>query len=81
MDDWNSLANVAATHYPFVPLRWLLRDRYDSVANLHHYLEPVAVLLAGEDEVIPVRHGQQLLYAGLNGVKKLWVMPGANHTP
>jgi len=75
---WDTLANVAATHYPFVPIRWLLRDRYDSVANLQHYQGPVAVLLAGDDEVIPVRHGKQL-YAQLNTVKKLWVMPGAGH--
>ncbi|MDR2549759.1 MAG: lysophospholipase [Desulfobulbus sp.] len=75
---WDSLANVAASHYPWVPVRWLLRDRYDSVVNLRHYRGPVAVLLAGEDEVIPVNHGQQL-YARLDGVKKLWVMPGASH--
>ncbi|WP_310598592.1 alpha/beta fold hydrolase [Desulfobulbus sp.] len=75
---WDSLVNVAAGHYPWVPVRWLLRDRYDSVANLRHYQGPVAVLLAGEDEVIPVSHGQEL-YARLDGVKKLWVMPGASH--
>ena len=75
---WDSLANVAAFHYPFFPVRWLLRDRYDNVANLRHYQGPVAVILAGDDEVVPVSHGKQL-YAQLDTAKKLWVMPGAGH--
>lgn len=75
---WDSLANVAASHYPWVPVRWLLQDRYDNVANLQDFQGPVAVLLAGEDEIIPIRHGRQL-YTQLNTTKKLWVMPGASH--
>lgn len=75
---WDSLANVAASHYPWVPVRWLLRDRYDSVTNLQDFKGPIAVVLAGEDEVIPVHHGKQL-YAQLSTTKKLWVMPGAGH--
>ncbi len=75
---WDTLANVAATHYPFIPVRWLLRDRYDSVANLRHFQGPVAVLLAGEDEIIPTHHGRQL-YEKLMTTKKLWVMLGAGH--
>lgn len=75
---WDSLANVASSHYPWVPVRWLLRDRYDSVANLRNVKGPVAVVLAGEDEVIPVHHGKEL-YAQLDTTKKLWVMPGAGH--
>lgn len=75
---WDNLVNVAASHYPWVPVRWLLRDRYDSVVNLRDYKAPVAVVLAGEDEVIPIHHGQQL-FAQLNTTKKLWVMPGAGH--
>ena len=31
---WDRLENVASFHYPWLPVRWLLRDRYDSAAHL-----------------------------------------------
>ncbi len=72
------LPDVAAHHYPFLPVRVLLRERYDSVAALAAYDGPVAFLLAGEDEVVPVDLGRQL-YALYGGPKWLKVVPGAGH--
>lgn len=75
---WDSLPEVAQNHYWYVPARWLVRDRYDNIDNLRHYSGPVAVVLAGEDEVIPVRHGQRL-YAALTSPKQQWLFAGASH--
>ena len=75
---WDSLPEVAQNHYWYVPARWLVRDRYDSIDNLSHYSGPVAVVLAGEDEVIPIHHGQRL-YAALTSPKKQWLFAGAGH--
>ncbi|HUB67235.1 MAG TPA: alpha/beta fold hydrolase [Candidatus Methylacidiphilales bacterium] len=50
---WDTLANVAQSHYPWFPVRFLLIDRYDSVANLQHFGHPICVIRSSEDEIIP----------------------------
>ena len=69
---------MAAARYPFVPVRWLLRDRWDSVEALSAYRGPLAVLLAERDTVVPARFGRRL-YDGYGGPKRLWVQAGRNH--
>lgn len=75
---WDSLRHVAAHHYPGLPLGWVLRDRYDSAANLAAYRGRVAVVVAAQDSIVPSRFGQAL-FAGLNEPKRLWMLPGAEH--
>lgn len=72
------LVDVARHHYPFVPVRLLLRDRWENEAALREFHGRVAVLLAGNDEVIPVAQGRQL-FAAANQPKRLWVIAGAMH--
>jgi uncharacterized protein len=48
------------------------------VANLAGFGGPVAVLMAGRDEVIPNQHTQRL-YDSLPGRKRLWVFENAGH--
>jgi len=75
---WDSLPELAQTHYPILPARWLVRDRYDNVENLRGYTGRVAVVLAGRDEVVPVRHGQRL-YDSIPANKNLWLFENASH--
>jgi hypothetical protein len=75
---FSSLADVAAHHYPFLPVRTLLSERYDSVEALTHYRGPVAFLIAGRDEVVTTRLGQQL-YDSYTGPRWLRVEARAGH--
>jgi len=75
---WDSLPMVAKTHYWYLPVHQLLKDRYNSIENLKDFKGKVAVLLAGNDEIIPVAHGQKL-YDSLSAQKRLWVFEGATH--
>ncbi len=50
---WDRLATVAAHYYPWLPVRLLLRDRYDTVAYLKDYAGTVSIILAEEDETLP----------------------------
>jgi uncharacterized protein len=75
---WDSLPNVAQTHYWYLPARLLVLDTYDNVANLLGFKGNIAVILAGDDEVIPVRHGKRL-YDSLTAKKQLWLFEGARH--
>ena len=75
---WDSLADLAQHLYPFLPVRWLLRDRYDSVRNLAGVTVPVAVVIAEQDEIIPLAHSQRL-YESIAAPKQRWLLPGAGH--
>ncbi len=75
---WDSLPAVAQTHYSFLPARWLVLDRYNTIENLMDFEGPIAVILAGRDEVIPVHHGLNL-YDSLPGNKQIWLFEDAGH--
>lgn len=75
---WDSLVNVARVHYPYLPVRWLLKDRYDSVANLGQFKGPVAVIMAGRDTIIP-NAATRNLYGRLVAPKRLWTFENAGH--
>lgn len=75
---FSSLSDVAAEHFPFLPVRFIMRDRYDNVHSLQTYDGPVFVLLAGNDEVVPTRYGEKL-YASYHGTKDKVVVAGAGH--
>jgi len=75
---YNNFTAAAQAHMPIFPVRWMLKDKFPSDAYLESYRGPVAVLLAGRDEVIPSRLGRKL-YEGYIGPKKLWEYPRATH--
>ena len=75
---WDSLPNLAQTHYWYLPARWLVLDKYDNVENLQGFEGNVAVVLAGNDEVVPVGHGK-MLYDSITTNKKLWLFEDTMH--
>lgn len=75
---WDRLLHVARHHYPWAPVSWVLRDRYDSVAHLADFPGPVAVLVADRDAIVPPHLGRAL-HAALPDPKRLWVLPQAGH--
>ena len=64
---FDSLAAVAQSHYPVLPVRWLMRDRYESTRHLPQYPGPLLLLRAGRDEVIPPANTDALLASLENG--------------
>ncbi len=72
------LPDVGSHHYPWLPVRLILRDRYDTVAALERYRGPVAIVVAGRDQVIPAEFGRRL-YATYAGPKRLWEQAAAGH--
>ncbi len=75
---WDSLPNLAQTHYWYLPARWLVLDQYNSVENLQGYQGKVAVILAEMDEVVPMKHGRKL-YESITTNKKLWLFEATTH--
>lgn len=60
---FDSLAAVAADHYPWLPVDWLLQDRYESDRHLADFQGPVLVIRAGNDRVVPPARTDALIAA------------------
>ena len=60
---FDSLSNVAKSHYPWLPVDWLMRERYDSAGWLHGHSQPTLVIRASDDDVIPAANTDALLRA------------------
>ncbi len=75
---YNRLTDVAQAHLPLLPVRLLLVDRFPSEDYLRNYHGPVAVLVAGQDQVVPEKFGRQL-YDKYSGPKRLWEFPLDDH--
>jgi alpha-beta hydrolase superfamily lysophospholipase len=75
---WATLPDLAQGLYPFLPVRWLLRDRYDNMRNLAGFMQPVAAVIAERDEIIDPVHAERL-YASLRAPKQRWVLPNVGH--
>jgi uncharacterized protein len=72
------LGDVAAQQFSYLPARLMLRDQWDNVTALRAYRQPVAMLIAGQDEVVTAGQGR-LLFQGYAGPKRLWTDPDAGH--
>ena len=66
---FDSLAAVAKRYYWYLPVDWLLRHRFDSIALAPKLRQPLLCLIAERDEVIPPVHGERL-YAAWGGAKR-----------
>ena len=75
---WDTLPNVGAAFYPYIPVRWLMIDRYNSIANLAHFQHPIFLARSDHDEVIPPPLSMNL-YAHLPEPKKELVFENAGH--
>ena len=77
---YTSLVEVAAAQYPYVPVRWLLLDRFDSQSLTAKIRVPVLIFHSTDDPVIPFRMGRAL--ADQLGARATFVqMNGLGHVP
>jgi hypothetical protein len=60
---FDSLARVAAAHFRWLPVRWLMRDRYDSASRAPAIRAPVLAIVAGADEIVPHERSAALVAA------------------
>ncbi|MGB9151552.1 MAG: alpha/beta hydrolase [Alphaproteobacteria bacterium] len=75
---FTSVPDVAADRYPLVPVRWLLRDQYDSIGKIKDVHMPLLLLHGELDQVVPIKFGKKLFDAA-NEPKKAVYVPDAGH--
>lgn len=75
---FDSLAEVGKRHYPFLPVDWMLKHRFDSAALAPKMKTPLLCIVASHDEIIPAEHAKRL-YDAWGGPKQWIGLEGAGH--
>jgi uncharacterized protein len=75
---FTSAADLAAEIYPWLPVRRLIRFRYDTHAAARELRAPVLVVHSREDEIIPFRHGRAVFDAAGDPKALLEIRGGHN---
>jgi pimeloyl-ACP methyl ester carboxylesterase len=70
---------VAASQFPFIPVRWLLRDKYESLKFAPAIKVPTLLIAAEHDEFIPRARTENLLRHFSYGAATLRIVPGVGH--
>ena len=76
---YDSLVDVAEAHYPFLPNRWLMIDKYDSWKYAPQVTAPTRIIVAGNDEIIPRSSTERLRTRFVKAAVSYVVVPGADH--
>lgn len=76
---YDSIANIAASVYPFFPVKALLLDKYESVLYAPKVTMPTTIVVAEGDEVIPRANSENLAKHFAPGVARMQIIAGAGH--
>jgi fermentation-respiration switch protein FrsA (DUF1100 family) len=74
----DSLVKVAQKVYFFLPVTWLMKDRYEAAKAMRGVSCPVLSIHGANDSVIARQRGRALFDAA-EGPKEWWLVPGADH--
>jgi fermentation-respiration switch protein FrsA (DUF1100 family) len=75
---YTSIVDVAASGFPFVPVRWFLRDRFPSDQRIARMTAPLLIMHGTDDATIPIRFGERL-FALAHEPKQFVKFPGGGH--
>jgi pimeloyl-ACP methyl ester carboxylesterase len=76
---FDSLLAVARAAMPWLPVDWLLLDRWEADAEAPKVKAPTTIVAAPRDQVVPVRHAEALAQAFQPGVAQLVLEPDLDH--
>jgi fermentation-respiration switch protein FrsA (DUF1100 family) len=75
---YTSITDIARARFPYAPVRWLLRDHFDTMRVIADIHVPVFVMHGVRDRTIPVAMGRAV-YEAAHQPKELWIAPDAGH--
>jgi fermentation-respiration switch protein FrsA (DUF1100 family) len=75
---FTDLASVGRIHYPFLPVRTLLRDRYRVVEHLARVKVPTTVVYGSRDSIVPPEQSRAVAEAA-RGPTRVVQIQGADH--
>lgn len=75
---YDSLVEIGRSHYPWLPVAWLLRHRFDSLAAIEEARVPLLTIVGTADGIIPVSRSR-VLHDAWPGPKRWIALEGAGH--
>lgn len=75
---FTSIPDVAAYRFPFMPVRYLVHDRFDSQAKIARVSAPVLIVHGERDATVPARFGRKL-FAAASEPKEIRLIPKGGH--
>ena len=75
---FTDLAAVGSHHYPFLPVRALLRDRYPVAEGVARVQAPTTVVYGGADSIVPPAQSRAVAEAAAD-LRDVVEVPGADH--
>lgn len=76
---YTSLPDAGAAHYPWLPIHWLMRDKYESLKKIGQITVPKFIIHGDADETIPFVQAQRLAKAAPQPVQFV-VVPKGQHS-
>ena len=75
---FTELADVGAHHYPWLPVRLILRDRFEVVRHVASSSVPTTVIYGDRDSIVPPELSARVADTAPAHVERI-VIPGADH--
>ena len=75
---FTSAVDVGARAYPILPVRWLMKDRYESLGRIAAIDAPLLIVHGEDDRTIPVTQGRRMLAAAREPKQSVFIA-GAGH--
>jgi uncharacterized protein len=69
-NSFSRMTDVAAYHFPWLPVHVAMKNRYDSVARIGKYSGPVFQSHGAADTIVPIRFGRELFAAAPTSQKQ-----------
>ena len=75
---FTSTAAMGRLVFPWLPVRWIVRDKYDTLSKIPSVITPLLILHSPQDEIVPFQMGQQL-FAAARGRKQFYALTGGHN--
>lgn len=73
------MIDTAAYHFPWLPVKWIMRNRYPSAQRIAAYKGPLLQSHGTADRVVPFEMGKRLFDAATTPNKRFFVVDGGDH--
>jgi fermentation-respiration switch protein FrsA (DUF1100 family) len=73
------MVDTAAYHFPWLPVKWIMRNRFPSSQRIAAYQGPLLQSHGTADRIVPFEMGKKLFDAAATTNKRFFVVEGGDH--